>query len=272
MPPRHKLGRKLVTDELDIKLKKLEAVLQNYNELAIALSCSDENAFLSHYGSQVLGNRVFALMADAAIFALDDKHLCQHSTRSMNMELFCVPTREMHELDFLENSPRRCYYCRRYILGTLVKTARRFGIEDVAVGLTVDAIAAKPWVVDALKELDVDTPLAEAGLTTADIEIIKERFNVKLPAMGRCMAERVPCGMPLDNQTLQFLAGAEAFLAEHGFAGSRVDILTEDKVIITLPAGALYVDVDADARREVVAYMQANGYEIMTWKITAEPV
>lgn len=250
-------------DDLDKKLARLNEILYGYGELALALSCSDESSFFLVYAKKLLGPKVFALMADAEIFATEDKLLCQRIVREVDIELFFIPTREMHNMDFLENNENRCFFCRRYILGALAKTARKYGANAVSVALTVDKIYARQGVAESLQELNVVAPLAESGITTQDILGLAERVGIELPDTGRCMAERIPLGMSLDSGTLQFLGDAEAFLSEHNLKRARVDIITGGRVRITLPKGAEILD--SDAKSEITAFMQARNFEIIDW-------
>lgn len=209
-------------NDLDIKHAKLDAILRSYEgEVALTFSCYDENSFLVAYAQRLLGSRLFTLEVDAEIFTRDDQVLCQTIMRSMGIELFSVTVRVMHELDFVLNDDLRCYHCRRYILGNMAKAARGVGASHVIVGLTVDALTRQLRVSAALENLRVAAPLAEAGLTTADVNALALKAGIALPEGGRCMAERVPRGMPLDGETLQFLGDAEALLRGHGLKGAR---------------------------------------------------
>lgn len=251
-------------NDLDVKLMKLDALLHSYGELALALSCSDENSLFLVYAKRVLGPKVFALMADAEIFATDDKLLCQRIVREVDIELFFVPTREMHNLDFVVNDEKRCYYCKRYILGALAKTARMYGANAVSVGLTLDKLNGRLGVKASLAELGVVAPLAEAGITTEDMLGIAAKMNMVHPDTGRCMAERVPQGMPLDSDILQFLADAEAFLYEHNLYRARVEIIAEKQARILMPVDA--EPLDSDAHSEILAFMQSRNFEIVRWE------
>lgn len=253
-------------DELDLKQAKLDAILQSYEgEVAHAFSCYDENAFLVAYAQKILNSRVFAIMADAEIFTKEDQILCQTSARAMNLELMSVSVRVMHELDFIVNDDKRCYYCRRYILGSMAKAVRSIGARHVMIGLTVDGLAGQLYVADILNEFDISAPFAEAGLTNKEVNALALKTGYEDDDGGRCMAERIPTGVPLDGQMLQFLADAEALLRSHGLKRARVEIIDEGRAKIVLPKKIKKIELDEDATNEIRAFLQARKYEIEGW-------
>lgn len=249
-------------DDLDLKHARLDAIIQSYGaEVALAFSCYDENSFLLVYAKRLLGSGLFALQADAEIFTKEDRLLCQSIVRGMGIELFTVPVRLMHEFDFAVNDEKRCYFCRRFVLGSMVKAARSVGAQNIIIGITADALARQLYVAEVLESFGVSAPLAEAGLTTADIDALALQTNITLPEGGRCMAERVPLGMPLDDATMQFLGDAEALLRGYGLKGARVEIIDDHKAQIVRYKSC--VALDTDARDEIMAFMRARNFDIV---------
>lgn len=249
-------------NDLDIKRAKLDAIFQSYKgEVALTFACYDENSFLLVYAQRLLGPRLFALEVDAEIFTKEDRRLCQVIVRNMGIQLFTVTALVMPEPDFVRNDEKRCFYCRRHVLGTMAKGARRMGAQNVIVGLTIDAMDRQLYVADALKELDVAAPLAEAGLTSADIDALALKTNITLPEGGRCMAVRIPPGMPLDAETLQFLGDAEALLRSYGLQGARVEIINDRKARIVWPRNR--IEFEDDIKYEIKAFMGARHFEII---------
>lgn len=249
-------------NDLDLKHSRLDAVFQSYGEeVAMAFSCADENLFLLLYAKRLLGSKLFALEVDAEIFTKNDRLLCQSIVRDMGVELFTVPVQIMHKLDFVVNDEKRCFFCRRFVLGSMAKAARSVGAQNVIVGLTADVLASQCYVAEALDSLGVSAPLAEAGLTTEDINALALSIGIELPPGGHCMAKRMPMGMPLDNDTMQFLGDAEALLHGYGLQGACVEIIDGQKAWITCPEE--YAGLYDDARDEITAFMRARHFEII---------
>lgn len=248
---------------LDIKRAKLDARFRGYKgEVAVALSCYDENPFLLPYLKTIVGAKVFALTADAEIFAKSDQFMCQMCARNLGIDLFTVSVQLMNKINFIVNDEKRCYFCRHYLLGNLAKAARSVGARNIITGLTADSLVKQPYVAEALDSLGVTAPLAEAGLTTADIKRLAVKTGIKLRPAGRCAVKQVPRGLPLDNETIQFLSDAEAFLRRFGLNGARMELLDAQKAHIVCSKRCMD-KLDNEAQNEIRAFMRARHFEII---------
>lgn len=250
-------------NKLDIKHAKLDAILRGYEgEVAVALSCYDENPFILPYLRTILGAKVFALMVDAEIFAKNDQPMLQTVVRDLNVDLFTVSVELMNKIDFVINDERLCHVCRRYILGNLAKAARSVGARYIVTGLTVDRLARQPYVAEALESLGVAAPLAEADLTTADVKRLALKTGIKLRPSRNCIVKQVPQGMLLDSETMQFLSDAEAFLRRFGLKNAHMEIIGTHKAQIVRAKNCL-TKLDNDAQNEIMAFMRARHFEII---------
>ena len=90
----------------------------------------------------------------------------------------------------------------------------------------------------ALKELDIRSPLAEAGLTKKEIRELSEKEE--LPTWNKpsfsCLATRFPYGEELTVEKLRRTEAAENLLAELGFTQRRVRVHGNLARIEVLPA------------------------------------
>lgn len=249
--------------DLDIKHAKLDAIFRGYKgEVAVALSCYAENPFILPYLKTILGANVFALMADAEIFAKNNQFLLRTVARDLGVDLFTVPVELMNKIDFIINDERLCHVCRRYILGNLAKAARSVGARHVVTGMTVDSLAKQLYVAEMLESLDVAAPLAEAGLTTADVKRLAFKTGIKLRPSRNCIVKQVPRGMPLDNETMQFLSDAEAFLRRFGLKGAHMELIGTHKAQIVRSKSCV-AKLDSEAQNEIMAFMRARHFEII---------
>jgi uncharacterized protein len=72
--------------------------------------------------------------------------------------------------------------------------------------------------------MGVASPLAEAGLTKADIRALSRKMRLPTwdkPSMA-CLASRIPYGRPITREALLMVEMAEESLLQLGFDGSRV--------------------------------------------------
>lgn len=244
-------------DILETKLTRLDKLLASYGQLAVAFSCGDDSLFLLARAKKVLGGNVFALLAEAEIFSPHAKDGWRQAAGELGADMFGVPTREMHELDFIENTPERCRFCRRFLLGAILKAARNFYVEHAAVGLNADVAAQGLYACGTVTDLGVLAPLAEVGLTAAEIAEAVRRMGLDLPATRPgCLAENVSHDVALDSETLGFVAETETFLRELGIP-ARVLVQDDGKAQVKA------APMDVETMQQVVDFVRVRGFEII---------
>ena len=207
------------------KMKRLEALLKEYEEVAIAFSGGVDSTFLVLFAHKVLGNNAVAATASASNFAPDEISYAQELCRKEGI------THHVIELDdsileaFADNPPDRCYICKRLVFGKMMAQIRRHFPDAVIIdGTNVDDMQDYRPGRKALEELGIASPLKEAGLSKDDIrrglkELGGEIWNK--PAFA-CLASRIPFGEKITVEKLQTIHKAEMALRGLGFEQVRV--------------------------------------------------
>ncbi len=126
------------------------------------------------------------------------------------------------------NPPERCYLCKKIIMQEMKKIAASLGLEAVYDGTHADDIAAgnRPGV-QALKELGIISPFADAGVSKAKILEEAVRRNISSPPPSACLATRIPHGTQLTAEALAIVDAAETTLRNGGVTGILRVRLTE---------------------------------------------
>jgi len=130
----------------------------------------------------------------------------------------------MASADFIENTPQRCYYCKKTIFNEILRIALSMNIPSVIEGSHVsDTTDFRPGI-RALRELGIISPFIETGIDKAGITAISRQMAIdgwdRPP--GSCLATRIPYGTPVTVQALSMIGMAEEFLLLEGFRQVRV--------------------------------------------------
>jgi uncharacterized protein len=134
------------------------------------------------------------------------------------------------DLNLLENDKirandfRRCYYCKKNILQSLICEISRCGFANIADGTVTDDFEDYRPGLEATAEYGVLHPLADAGFDKRLTRLLARRYNLpnwNMPASA-CLASRIPCGTPITLDALKRISDAENFLTDLSFAGCRV--------------------------------------------------
>lgn len=163
-------------------------------------------------------------------------------------------------LDSIRHNPAdRCYLCKRAMFTRLLEAADGFGIHRLMDGTNRDDLSMERPGIRVLRELNVASPLAELGITKAEIREMSHRLG--LPNWGRssdaCLMTRLPVDTKVTDEDLWRIEAAEGQLIERGFHSVRVRTYGDLARIEVEPGERGRVLEEADA---IVESLQAFGY------------
>ena len=122
------------------------------------------------------------------------------------------------------NPAERCYICKKILFSGIVSFAVENGYRYVVEGTNADDLSDYRPGLKALKELEIRSPLLEAGLTKKEIRewLHEEGLSVwGKPAMA-CLLTRIPYNTEVNEGMLRMIDQAEKFLTGKGYQGVRV--------------------------------------------------
>ena len=220
------------------KEKKLSVLLEKCMPLAVAFSGGVDSTYLLHEAVKAGKEKVTALIMKTP--SVPERELDEAVTfcKSRGISFFVLPANPFSAAGFRENGRDRCYICKHFLFSALLEKAKEEGIPFVADGTNADDRKEFRPGLRALKELDIRSPLAEAGLTKKEIRELSEKEG--LPTWNKpsfsCLATRFPYGEELTVEKLRRTEAAENLLAELGFTQRRVRVHGNLARIEVLPA------------------------------------
>lgn len=220
------------------KEKKLAVLLEKCMPLAVAFSGGVDSTYLLHEAVKAGKGKVTALIMKTP--SVPERELDEAVTfcKSRGISFFVLPADPFSAAGFRENGRDRCYICKHFLFSALLEKAKEEGVPFVADGTNADDRKEFRPGLRALKELEIRSPLAEAGLTKKEIRELSEKEG--LPTWNKpsfsCLATRFPYGEELTVEKLRRTDAAENLLAELGFTQRRVRVHGNLARIEVLPA------------------------------------
>jgi len=210
-------------DELEAKLGQLKNILAGMEGVLVAYSGGADSTFLLKVALGALGDNVLAVTAKAPIFPASELATAEEMAHRLGAQHLFVEIGLLDDPRFASNPPDRCYICKRALFSRLKELAEGRGFE-MADGSNSDDLGEHRPGLRALQELGVRSPLAEAGLTKAEIRLISKGMG--LPTWDKppqtCLATRFPYGERLTLEKLRQVEEAEGFLHSLGLRQLRV--------------------------------------------------
>ena len=220
------------------KEKKLVVLLEKCMPLAVAFSGGVDSTYLLHKAALAGKEKVTALIMKTPSVPKRELDEAVTFCKSRGISFFVLSADPFSAAGFRENGRDRCYICKHFLFSTLLEKAKEERIPFVADGTNADDRKEFRPGLRALKELDIRSPLAEAGLTKKEIRELSEKEG--LPTWNKpsfsCLVTRFPYGEELTVEKLRRTEAAENLLAELGFTQRRVRVHGNLARIEVLPA------------------------------------
>jgi len=253
--------------EKNKKIQKLRKILKNYKSVLVAYSGGSDSSFLLKAAVDFLGfDNVLAVTVKSEL--IPEKKIAEAKSIVDNIgakwEILDIPI--LSENNLIKNPTDRCYICKKIILTSLKKIAKRAKINQVVEGAIIeDSETYRPGA-KAIRELRVKSPLIEAEFTKEEIRKLSRKMN--LPSWNKpsftCLATRFPYGTRLTKKNLKKVETAENLLADKTFKQFRV---RHHGNIARIEVPEKDIDKLLSHRKSIVAEFKKIGYDYVTLDI-----
>ena len=246
--------------ELKEKTDRLRIILTDMGGCVVGFSGGVDSTLLFAVAADVLGNRALAVTATSGTYPERELKEARELAERIGGRHMVIVSEELDIPGFRDNPRNRCYYCKKELFSKLKAIAEQEGVRHVLDGTNIDdANDYRPGRI-ALEELQVRSPLEEAGFTKQDIRDLSRDMGLPTwdkPALA-CLSSRFPYGTTITPERLGQVGMAEESLRGLGFRTLRVRYhgtvarveLGEDE----------FVRASGDLRDEVVRLVKAAGF------------
>jgi len=247
----------------NVKLERLKDILRQMESILVAYSGGVDSALLLKVACDTLGDKVLAVTADSPTYPAQELDFAQKIAARLGVRHKIIKTQELKDKNFIANPVNRCYFCKGELFGRLKKIARQAQLSFVVDASNIDDKKDYRPGNMAKKELNIRSPLQEAGLTKVDIRRLSKRLGLitwDKPSLA-CLASRVAYGIRISPGLLARIEQAETYLKRLGFRQvrlrhynglCRIEVLKED------------VSRLIDRREKIAKKLKGLGYNYIT--------
>ncbi|MBI4977786.1 MAG: ATP-dependent sacrificial sulfur transferase LarE [Spirochaetes bacterium] len=207
------------------KETQLASSLEKLGRVVIAFSGGVDSSYLLAAAVNTLGkDNVLALTGASESYTEEEMNIAKNVASSLDVRHVILPSGEFDDERFVENSPDRCYYCKKAFFTEIFARAKAEGFTHVLDGTNADDTHDYRPGSKVAFELPILSPLRDAGFSKDDIRRASKKL--RLPTWNKpanpCLASRFPYGERITREGIRMVSGAEAFIRSLGFVIVRV--------------------------------------------------
>lgn len=210
------------------KEEKFFSIMKKYTgrDVCIAFSGGTDSSLLLKAAVECAkkGTKIYAVTFDTVLHPSCDLEIAKKVADEMGAVHQVIFIDELEDSHIRYNPADRCYQCKKTLFQKLMAFAEEVHGEAVLEGTNEDDLHVYRPGLQAVRELGVKSPLAEAGLTKQEVRNLAGKLGISVanrPA-APCLATRLPYGAELQPEILRKIEDGETFLKDAGFSVVRL--------------------------------------------------
>lgn len=201
------------------KKRQLESAMAQYGreDICLAFSGGVDSSLLLKAASDAArenGTKVYAVTFDSRLHPSCDLEIASRVAKELGGIHEVITVDELEQEEIRHNPVNRCYLCKRHLFQGLRDFAEQRGVRIILDGTNEDDLHVYRPGIQALKELEIISPLADLHMTKAEVKELAAEYGISVASRPStpCMATRIPYDTDIDYEVLEKIAEGEEYL------------------------------------------------------------
>ena len=198
------------------KYDHLKRIITESKSAVVAFSGGVDSTFLLAVCVDQLKDKVLAITADSEILPRYELAQARDLAGQLGATHLVITSKDLEIDGFKDNSPERCYLCKKERFIKIKQIAKSKGFDQVYDGSNTDDVEDFRPGRKAVYELGIRSPLVEAGLGKSEIRILSKSLDLVTwdHPSAACLASRIPYDTKITRPALEQIENAENFLRQ----------------------------------------------------------
>lgn len=201
------------------KLQKLQQLFEEYarEDICLAFSGGVDSSLLLKLAcdaAEKTGRKVYAVTFNTRLHPPCDLEIASRVAGELHAIHEVISVDELEQEEIRNNPVNRCYLCKKQLFTALKQFAVERGITRVLDGTNEDDLHVYRPGIQALRELEILSPLAEVHVTKAEVKEFAAYYHLSVATRPStpCMATRLPYNTRIDYDLLERIGTGEEYL------------------------------------------------------------
>lgn len=250
------------------KVENLKKEMRRYarEDVMVAFSGGVDSSLLLKLACEAAGESgsiVYAATVQTRLHPSGELKEAERICREIGARHTVLRVDELAEAGIMDNPADRCYLCKKHLFQKMLEQAAALEVNTVLEGTNEDDLHVYRPGLRALKELGIISPLAEAGLTKAEVRELAQEYGLSVASKpaAPCLATRFPYGTALTYEKMEQVEKGEEFLK--GFAFKDVRLRVHGDIARIEVCGTDFGKL-MEYREKIISYLKGLGYLYVT--------
>lgn len=164
----------------------------------------------------IVGERVVAVTASSCTYPSSQLKEAKEVAKEIGVRHIVVETNEFKDKNFITNTPRRCYWCKRHLFSKLTKVRNALAYKFIVDGTTYQDKQDNRPGRRANTEFGVISPLFECKFTKQDVRSLAKYLKLSFwnKPKGTCLASRIQFNEEITLDRIKRIEKAEQIVRE----------------------------------------------------------
>jgi len=217
------------------KADRIKAFISSHQRALIAFSGGCDSALIAKLCRDLLGyDRTLAVTSKSEALPRHEIKEVNRFVATYHIQHQWIVTREIENPNYIQNSSKRCYFCKSELYKDLSEIAKSWQADVIFNGTNADDLGDWRPGLKAAKEFHIRSPFLEANFTKQDVRKLSRELNLMTwnkPAAA-CLSSRFAYGQEISAPDLRRIDQGEQILHDHGFHVVRLRKMGRQEVVI----------------------------------------
>lgn len=212
-------------ENIKTNIKCLQDIISNLDDMIIAFSGGVDSTLLLMAAKKFAKSRVVAVTFLAPSYPEEEQKLAVQLAKQIGIQHFFLPTDELSDKNFINNTRQRCYYCKKHKFSKLIDWSKNNGYKWILEGTNADDIGEWRPGIKVLNEYNnVLSPLKDSNITKTEIRALARKWGIAVwnRPSSACLVSRLSYGTKITIEELKRVECAEKIVRSYFGDGVRV--------------------------------------------------